>query len=33
MFVSWKANNEKGNITLEVAKKFIKFAKERFNED
>ena len=33
MFVSWKANNEKGNITLEVAEKFIKFAKERFNED
>lgn len=33
MFVSWKANNQKGNISLDVAKKFIKFAEERFNED
>tara|TARA_R100001510_G_C7573688_1_gene149171 strand:- start:113 stop:709 length:597 start_codon:yes stop_codon:yes gene_type:complete len=30
MFISWEANNEKGNITYDTAKQYIKFVEERF---
>ena len=33
MFVSWQANNEKGDITPKVAKKFLHFVKERYGTD
>jgi hypothetical protein len=32
MFISWEANNEKGNMGYETAKKYIQFVKERLNE-
>jgi hypothetical protein len=33
MFVSWKANNEKGNVSPKIAKKYLQFVKERFGTD
>ena len=33
MFVSWQANNEKGDLTPKVAKKFLHFVKERYGTD
>ena len=33
MFVSWKVNNEKGNISPQIAKKYLQFVKERFGTD
>ena len=32
MFISWEANDEKGNMGYETAKKYIQFVEERFNE-
>ena len=28
MFISWKANNEKGNITPYIARKYLKFVED-----
>ena len=33
MFVCWKANNEKGNVSPKIAKKYLQFVKERFGTD
>ena len=33
MFVSWRANNAKGDITPKIAKKFLHFVKERYGTD
>jgi hypothetical protein len=33
MFISWKVNNEKGNISPEIAKQYLNFVKERFGTD
>jgi len=33
MFISWKVNNEKGNISPQIAKKYLQFVKERFGTD
>jgi hypothetical protein len=33
MFISWKVNNEKGNISPEIAKKYLQFVKQRFGND
>jgi hypothetical protein len=33
MFVSWKVNSMKGNISPKIAKKYLQFVKERFGTD
>ena len=33
MFVSWKVNNEKGNITPKIAKRYLEIVEERFGMD
>jgi len=33
MFISWEANNEKGNITYDTAKQYIKFVDEKFKNE
>lgn len=33
MFVSWKANNAKGNVSPKIAKRYLEFVKERFGTD
>jgi hypothetical protein len=33
MFVSWKVNNEKGNISPKIARQYLKFVEERFGKD
>jgi hypothetical protein len=33
MFVSWKVNNEKGNITPKIAKRYLEIVEERFGID
>jgi hypothetical protein len=33
MFVSWKVNSMKGNISPKIAKQYLQFVKERFGTD